>query len=84
MTDAQAHADACADPDAQPVTAERWTGLRQTPKLKIIRRALGLTQEEFARRIQIPLGTMRDCEQGATQPDQTELHDQVYDIVTEG
>ena len=44
---------------------------RRTPKLKIIRRALGLTQEEFARRFQIPLGTLRDWEQGAAQPDQT-------------
>ena len=41
-----------------------------TPRLKIIRRALGLTQEEFAVRYRIPLGTLRDWEQGAKQPDQ--------------
>ena len=39
-----------------------------TPRLKIIRRALGLTQEEFAARYQIPLGTLRDWEQGAKSP----------------
>jgi putative transcriptional regulator len=43
----------------------------RTPQLKIIRRALGLTQEEFARTFQIPLGTLRDWEQGAAVPDQS-------------
>jgi putative transcriptional regulator len=45
--------------------------MKQTPRLKITRRALGLTQEEFSARFQIPLGTLRDWEQGAAQPDQT-------------
>jgi putative transcriptional regulator len=36
-----------------------------------MRRALHLTQEEFAQRFHIPLGTLRDWEQGKTQPDQT-------------
>jgi putative transcriptional regulator len=71
MMEAQIHAAALADPDAQPLTPERLAGMRQTPRLKIIRRALGLTQEEFAARFQIPLGTLRDWEQGAAQPDQT-------------
>ena len=69
-TDEQIHAAALADPDAQPLTPERLARMRQTPRLKIIRRALGLTQEEFATRFQIPLGTMRDWEQGVAQPDQ--------------
>ena len=60
MMEAQIHAAALADPDAQPLTPERLAGMRQTPRLKIIRRALGLTQEEFAARFQIPLGTLRD------------------------
>jgi putative transcriptional regulator len=71
MTAAQVHAAALADPDAQPLTPERLAGMKATPRLKIIRRALGLTQEEFATRFQIPLGTLRDWEQGAAQPDQT-------------
>ncbi len=70
-TDAEIHAAALADPDAQPLTPERLAGMQQTPRLKIIRRALGLTQEEFSKRFQIPLGTLRDWEQGAAQPDQT-------------
>src|SRR5271155_1957314 len=69
-TDEQIHSAALADPDAQPLTQERLEGMRQTPRLKIIRRALGLTQEEFAARYQIPLGTLRDWEQGSKEPDQ--------------
>jgi len=38
--------------------------------VKVIRRALGLTQEEFANRYRIPLGTLRDWEQGRATPDQ--------------
>jgi putative transcriptional regulator len=70
-TNAEIHATALADPDAQPLTPERLASMQQTPWLKIIRRALGLTQEEFSARFQIPLGTLRDCGQGAAQPDQT-------------
>jgi transcriptional regulator with XRE-family HTH domain len=38
--------------------------------VRTLRRALGLTQEEFAARYHIPLGTLRDWEQGRSQPDQ--------------
>jgi putative transcriptional regulator len=44
--------------------------MRRTPQAKIIRRALDLTQEEFAARFRIPLGTLRDWEQGRAEPDQ--------------
>ncbi len=71
MTGEERHAAAGADPDAQPLTDADMDRMKQTPHLKIIRRALGLTQEEFAARFQIPLGTLRDWEQGAAQPDQT-------------
>ena len=40
------------------------------PRVKTLRRALGLTQPEFAARYQIPLGRLRDWEQGRTEPDQ--------------
>ncbi len=70
MSDDEAHAAALADPDAQPLTPQRMAGMRSAPRVKIIRRALGLTQEEFARRYRIPLGTLRDWEQGRTEPDQ--------------
>jgi putative transcriptional regulator len=44
--------------------------MKRTPQAKIIRRALGMTQEEFAARYRIPLGTLRDWEQGRAVPDQ--------------
>ena len=40
MSDAEIHEAALSDPDAQPPTAERLAGMKQTPRLKIIRRAL--------------------------------------------
>ena len=70
MTTEQRHAAALADADAQPLSDADMDRMTPTPRLKIIRRALGLTQEEFAARYQIPLGTLRDWEQGAKKPDQ--------------
>ena len=59
-----------ADRDAQPLTEADLKRMRRTPQAKIIRRALDLTQEEFAARYHIPLGTLRDWEQGRAEPDQ--------------
>ena len=39
---------AYSDPDAQPLTPADFARMTQTPQEKIIRRALRLTQEEFA------------------------------------
>jgi putative transcriptional regulator len=70
MNDADVHAAALRDADAQPLTDERLAQMRRVPRTKTLRRALGLTQEEFAARYQIPLGTLRDWEQGRAEPDQ--------------
>jgi putative transcriptional regulator len=59
------------DPDAKPLSPNDFKRLRRTPQVKIIRRAFGLTQEQFAQRFHIPLGTLRDWEQGAATPDQS-------------
>jgi putative transcriptional regulator len=56
--------------DAQPLGAAELKRMKRTPQAKIIRRALGLTQEEFATQYHIPLGTLRDWEQGRATPDQ--------------
>jgi len=69
MTEAERHAAALADPDAQPLTEEDFKRMKPTPRVKIIRRALGLSQEEFAAQFHIPLGTLRDWEQGRKDPD---------------
>ena len=70
MTEEEIHAAAMADPDARPMTAEEWRTARRVPRTKTLRRILGLTQQEFAARYHIPLGTLRDWEQGRTEPDQ--------------
>ena len=70
MTDAQRHQAALNDPDAQPLSEEDLSRMKRTPQAKIIRRALGLSQEDFAARYHIPLGTLRDWEQGRVEPDQ--------------
>src|SRR5208282_6505768 len=70
MTREAIEAAAHADRDAQPLTAGNLKRMKRTPQAKIIRRALALTQEEFAIRYQIPLGTLRDWEQGRAEPDQ--------------
>lgn len=70
MTKEQRHAAAVADRDAQPLSDSDMDRMAPTPRVKIIRRALGLTQKEFAMRYHIPLGTLRDWEQGAKKPDQ--------------
>lgn len=69
MTEAEVEAAAWADPDARPLSDDDPRGA-PTPRAKIIRRALHLTQEEFAQRYHIPLGTLRDWEQGRSEPDQ--------------
>lgn len=70
MTPEQRHAAALSDPDAQPLTEADFARMKSVPRAKTLRRALGLTQEEFATRYHIPLGTLRDWEQGRTEPDQ--------------
>jgi len=69
MTEAQRRAAALSDPDAQPVTAGDEKRMKRTPQVTVIRRALGLSQEGFAARFHIPLGTLRDWEQNRKEPD---------------
>lgn len=70
MSEKEIAAAAATDPDARPMTAEQMQAARRVPRVKTLRRALGLTQEEFAGRYHIPLGTLRDWEQGRSEPDQ--------------
>ena len=70
MTEEEINAAALSDPDNPPRTPGREKHLKRVPQVKVMRRALHLTQEEFAVRFRIPLGTLRDWEQGKTEPDQ--------------
>jgi putative transcriptional regulator len=71
MTEEEVLAAALSDPDTIPMTEEQIKTARRVPRVKTMRRALQLTQEEFSARYLIPLGTLRDWEQGRSEPDQT-------------
>jgi putative transcriptional regulator len=71
MTEEEIIAAALSDPDAQPLSDADFKRRKRVPRSKTLRRALGLTQEEFALRYHIPIGTLRDWEQGRCEPDQT-------------
>ena len=60
---------AVSDPDARPATAAQLARARRVPSVRALRRKLNLTQEEFAARFHLPLGTVRDWEQSAHRPD---------------
>jgi len=70
MTEEAVDKAARSDPDAQPLTQSDLKRMKRTSPAKVIRRALELTQEEFSARFHIPLGTLRDWEQGRAEPDQ--------------
>jgi putative transcriptional regulator len=71
MTEEEIHQNALDDPDNPPLTPERLATMRRVPNAKKLRLQLGLTQEEFSRRFEIALGTLRDWEQGVRRPDST-------------
>jgi len=57
------------DDDLPPMTEEELSRVKTVPRVKTLRRVLRLTQQEFSDRYGIPLGTLRDWEQGAKEPD---------------
>ena len=64
MTAAEKHAGAVSDPDNPPLTEEDMRRMKRTPRAKIIRRALGLTQEEFAERAKMSYKYYQQIEAG--------------------
>jgi putative transcriptional regulator len=57
------------DPDAAPIPVHETPGLIPIVNTKRLRDRLSLTQEEFAAKYRIPIGTLRDWEQGRKFPD---------------
>jgi putative transcriptional regulator len=70
LTRKQIEASAKDDADNQPLSDSDFARMKRTPQVKVIRRALGISQEDFASRYHIPIGTLRDWEQGRGEPDQ--------------
>jgi putative transcriptional regulator len=69
MSDAERHRAALSDPDCPPAMKAQLRRARRVPTVRALRQKLNLTQEEFAARFHLPLGTVRDWEQGAHRPD---------------
>src|SRR5438132_13127926 len=69
MSEEARHQAALSDPDSPPATEARLARARRIPTVRALRQKLKLTQEEFAARFHLPLGTVRDWEQGAHRPD---------------
>ena len=57
------------DPDNPPRTEAQLAGMKRISPAKALRFRLGLSQQEFAARYQIPIGTLRDWEQHRSEPD---------------
>ena len=70
MTEEERHAAALSDPDCPPATEAQLARGWRCPNLRALRHRLELTQEEFSEKFGLPLGTIRDWEQGAHKPDQ--------------
>jgi putative transcriptional regulator len=69
MTEEEIEANALADPDNPPWTDEELADAWSPADARRTRARLHMTQEEFAARFHIPLGTLRDWERGASIPD---------------
>ena len=69
MSEEERHQAALSDPDCPPLTEEQLARARRMPTVRALRLRLNMTQEEFAARFHLPLGTIRDWEQGAHRPD---------------
>jgi putative transcriptional regulator len=69
MSEKERHQAALSDPDCPPATKTQLARIRRIPTVRALRKKLNLTQEQFATRFHLPLGTVRDWEQGAHRPD---------------
>jgi putative transcriptional regulator len=69
MTDEEIEANAQADEDNPPLRSEELARMKPVPNPRAIRQRLRLTQEQFSARFHLPIGTVRDWEQGKKEPD---------------
>lgn len=71
MTEEEVIVAARSDPDAQPSSEDDLARPLPMPPVARLRRKLRLTQHQFAERFRIPIGSLRDWEQGRVAPDKT-------------
>jgi putative transcriptional regulator len=69
MSEEERHQAAIHDQDCPPAAAAHLARARRVPAVRALRKKLKLTQQEFSARFHLPLGTVRDWEQGTHRPD---------------
>jgi putative transcriptional regulator len=69
ITEEELEQAAFSDPDAEPLSDEELARFQPLPDVRKLRQQLGMTQEAFAARFHLSVGTVRDWEQGRTLPD---------------
>jgi putative transcriptional regulator len=69
LTDADIEAAADADLENPLLTDAELKQFRPVPNPKEIRKRLNMTQQQFSQQFELPLGTLRDWEQGTREPD---------------
>lgn len=69
MTEEEIEVAAMADEENPLLTEAELKKLRRVPNPKEIRKRLHMTQQQFAAQFELPLGTLRDWEQGVREPD---------------
>ena len=71
LTDAEIEAAAEAEADLENplLTDAELKQFRPVPNPKEIRKRLNMTQQQFSQQFELPLGTLRDWEQGTREPD---------------
>lgn len=70
MTEEEIERGIAADPDAAPPMSDAEI---TAARVRWVRKAAGLSQEQFAARYRVPVGTLRDWEQGRREPDAAAL-----------
>lgn len=70
MTEEEIERGIAADPDAAPPMSDTEI---TAARVRWVRKTTGLTQEQFAERFRIPVGTLRDWEQARREPDAAAL-----------
>lgn len=69
LTAEEIHAAVLSDPDAAPIAFFDQPSFIRIPNVRRLRERLAMTQEAFAATYRIPVGTLRDWEQGRKRPD---------------
>ena len=69
LTDADIEAAAEADLENPLLTDAELKQFLPVPNPKEIRKRLNMTQQQFSQQFELPLGTLRDWEQGTREPD---------------